>query len=303
MIELVGGRKKLFRGNKRTKNKELLEELLVHFVDDIENGLAPQDAGWIVKEKIEVDDLYNLDLCEKDGERVRIVFRPLSKQVTKQISFEQRWLAEIHAEMIKAITIEKEITNLVADKNLHPAIVFLGWEKMLENSTFPVVVDRVVKEGISMDAWYTTIHNAAKALSLLILNKWCNTLDFETAMQQLGISIIEQTTQLDVEKIKRILSWNKVVTILNWEVAFALGVVWYVDNVLLTNDFQYSESIMYVQRKTWMLLAKNLKTEVNMIREKVRNVVEKIDATTSEKDKLEHFYPIANWDNIIRLPW
>lgn len=280
-----------------------MEELLLHFVDDVEKGLPPQDAGWIIKEKTEVDDPNNLDLYEKDGKRVKIVFRPLPKQVITQISYDKRWLAEIHAEMIKAITVEKEIIDMVEDKNLHPAIVFVGWKKMLENSNFPVVVDRVVKEGISTDEWYTQIHSAAKDLSLFLMNKWCNTLDFENSMQRLGISMVEQITQANIEKIKRILSWNKVVTVMDWEVAFALGVVWYVDTLRLTNDFQYSEGIMYVQRKTWMLLAKNLKTEVNIIREKVRNIVEKIEATTSEKDRLEQVYKIANWNNIIRLPW
>jgi len=283
--------------------ERLLEQLLGYFVDEIERGIEPRDAGWVAKMGKEVDDLCRLGVCEKEDEKIRVNLRQLPKQIVTRLSDDGKWLADVHAEITKAMTVEEKIVQVVEDASLHPAAVLKGWGDMLGSSSFPVMVDRVFREGFARDEWYARTSDTAVPLSLSVVEKWWKMEDLETALRKLSIAICIKRGGRDGEKVRKILKWNKVVETLKRPIAFALGLLWYADDLIVTERLRHPESIMYVQKGTWRLITQILRKDEALIREKVDEVVAEIESATADKDKLGYPYAIANWSGIIRMPW
>jgi len=65
------------------KRIELFKELMKHFIDDVERGTHPLQAGWIRAEGPEANMLIKLGLARKGEKGVRLLF---DKELQKEFS-------------------------------------------------------------------------------------------------------------------------------------------------------------------------------------------------------------------------
>ncbi|MGB9694190.1 MAG: hypothetical protein ACPLYF_05040, partial [Fervidobacterium sp.] len=83
-------------------NQQMLKKLLGKFLDDVEKGIDPTDAGWTEESISELQQLIEKRLCETKNTKVRVAFRPLDREVLKDLDEDGKWLAEVHQEIVHA---------------------------------------------------------------------------------------------------------------------------------------------------------------------------------------------------------
>jgi hypothetical protein len=250
---------------------KLLKELLGLFVNDIERGIDPKIAGWTERANEEVWMLVERGMCERLGSKVRIAFCPLPSEIVAKLNDDSRWLAEVHEEVIRAVTTVDEIERVIEDDSLRPAALFLGWKRMLMTSGFPVVVDRVLQEGFAPDGWTMAAAQASSALSLSVIKKWWDKKEVEEGLRRLSISEEVRPSQ-NAERVKRVLKWDVVANILRKDKVLTLGYLWFADFKI--ENFLYSESLTYIQKRVWETMEKVTRRNGAALRESIANVVE-----------------------------
>jgi hypothetical protein len=278
----------------------MLKKLLGKFLDDVEKGIDPTDAGWTEDSISELQQLIEKRLCETKNTKVRVAFRPLDREVLKDLDEEGEWLAEVHQEIVYAKNMLDEIIRTVNDPSLQPAVIFLGWKRMLATSGFPVLIDRVLQEGFTIDEWVPVAIMSSDALSLMVVKKWWNEDEIMKGLNKL--SAAKEVKSIDsVEKVINILKWNQAVTLLDKNLTLTLGILWFADSEIV--NLLYPESLVYIQMELWKILEKIIGEKSETIRNNFINVVKAIENVTSESDKLGRSCPIAQWTFIIRMPW
>lgn len=281
-------------------NQQMLKKLLGKFLDDVEKGIDPTDAGWTEDSISELQQLIEKRLCETKNTKVRVAFRPLDREVLKDLDEEGEWLAEVHQEIVYAKNMLDEIIRTVNDPSLQPAVIFLGWKRMLATSGFPVLIDRVLQEGFTIDEWVPVAIMSSDALSLMVVKKWWNEDEIMKGLNKL--SAAREVKSIDsVEKVINILKWNQAVTLLDKNLTLTLGILWFADSEIV--NLLYPESLVYIQMELWKILEKIIGEKSETIRNNFINVVKAIENVTSESDKLGRSCPIAQWTFIIRMPW
>ena len=281
-------------------NQQMLKKLLGKFLDDVEKGIDPTDAGWTEDSISELQQLIEKRLCETKNTKVRVAFRPLDREVLKDLDEEGEWLAEVHQEIVYAKNMLDEIIRTVNDPSLQPAVIFLGWKRMLATSGFPVLIDRVLQEGFTIDEWVPVAIMSSDALSLMVVKKWWNEDEIMKGLNKL--SAAKEVKSIDsVEKVINILKWNQAVTLLDKNLTLTLGILWFADSEIV--NLLYPESLVYIQMELWKILEKIIGEKSETIRNNFINVVKAIENVTSESDKLGRSCPIAQWTFIIRMPW
>lgn len=296
MIERYGER----NGGKKMYNTQALKKLLGKFLDDIEKGVDPIDAGWIGESINEFQFFVKKGICEVRNGSVRVAFRLLDREVFKYLPKEDIWLAEVHQEVIKAKNMLNEVVQIVSDPNFQPAVAFLGWKRMLSTSGFPVLIDRILKAGFTIDKWVLMATQSSDVLSLEIVKRLCDENDVMNGLNKL--SAANNCKFVDfAEKIKSVLKWDQVTPLFDKNLTLALGVLWFADSKIA--DFMYPESIIYVQKAIWQNVEKLAGEESQKIRDNLIHTIKNIEVATSETDKLGRSCPIARWAFIIRVPW
>ncbi|MGB9693766.1 MAG: hypothetical protein ACPLYF_02880, partial [Fervidobacterium sp.] len=188
----------------------------------------------------------------------------------------------------------------VNDPSLQPAVVFLGWKRMLATSGFPVLIDRVLQERFTIDEWVPVAIMSSGALSLMVVKKWWNEDEIMKGLNKL--SAAKEVESIDsAEKVINILKWNQAITLFDKNLTLILGILWFADSEIV--NLLYPESLVYIQMELWKILEKIIGEKSETIRNNFINVVKAIENLTSESDKLGRSCPIAQWTCIIRMPW
>jgi hypothetical protein len=279
----------------------MLKELLGLFVNDVEKGIDPRNAGWTEAPKNNIQKLIEIGLCEIENNKVRVAFHPLPSEVIEKLDEEGKWLADVHQEMVRATQILNEIIQTINNPVFQPAATFLGWKRMLYTSSFPVVIDRILQEGFSADEWVPLARKASGALSLSVVKRWWNENDVLFGLNKLSCIEKGVLVNFNVDKVARILKWDIVTSLLNKNVVITLGLLWFADSKI--KDILYAESMVYIQRHVWGVLEQIIGEVSGTIRTEIFDTVKAVENITSEKDKVGRIYPIACWNFIIRLPW
>ena len=144
-----------------------IEKLLASFIDDIEKGIDPKEAGWIEECNSDARMLIQMGFCEKFENKIRISLKPLPDDILKRIHRKNAWLAEAHKEIVKAISVERDIAKVINDNLTLPAIIYLGWKRMLNTSNFPLIIERILKEGFTLATWPQEIREKSDMLHFL----------------------------------------------------------------------------------------------------------------------------------------
>lgn len=287
-------------GEIKMNDYRILKELLGLFLNDVEKGLDPRNAGWKEMPESEAQQLIEKGFCEKEGTKVRVAFRPMSRDILENLDEEGRWLADIHQEVVQAIMILDEIMRTVRDLVLQPAAIFLGWKHMLSTSSFPVVVDRILQEGFTTDKWVPSAIRASEALSLSVVKKWWNENEILNGLSKL--SYMKESERMDyADKVMKVLKWDVVTDLFSKKEAVTLGLLWFADSKI--KNLLYTESLVYIQSEVWRIIEGIIGENSELIRANIVKTVENVEKMTSEKDKIGRTYPIANWTFIIRVPW
>jgi hypothetical protein len=301
----------------KTKSPEitLLQDLLGQYVDQIERGINPTDAGWI--EKLAPDPVFNelvkKGLCERNGDRVRVAFRPIPADISSEFDLNEKWLVDVHTETILATYLLDQTMKLYAVGAFCPALVFVGWTQMLKTSYFPVIIDRVLCENFSTDNWVTEARKFAPELSFLITKKWWNRNELETnfgtnklngapfAENILDYRIPKELGNKDFERVTRVLKWDDVAESLEKKDVLSLGLLWFADQIIA--DLNYPESLTFIESKILATVEEIVERTGEEIGDGIVKAIARIERATGETDTAGKRFGIANWDNIVRLPW
>jgi hypothetical protein len=280
------------------KKIELLKELMKHFIDDVERGTHPFQAGWITAEGPEVNVLISSGFAQKGEKGIRLVFdKLLQKEFSDSWDDEAEELVYICTDIARAVQVEKSLnqvrSNLERSLQLQAGIVVVGWWRMLETSGFPVVVDEVLREGFSPDKWYLEAPKTSLHLALTVAKKWY--VDVEKALESVReFSFFVQTNAKTdvVEKVMKVLRWENALKVFSQSESKALAFLWYADYLSALGGVCYSEAVTFVQRRAWELLMENLKKTKS-------EIVDEVEQMINELPSLE----LISWAEIIRFPW
>ncbi|MCS7109581.1 MAG: hypothetical protein NZ903_02180 [Candidatus Micrarchaeota archaeon] len=271
------------------------------FLDDVEKGIDPIDAGWTEEPCIEFHPFIEKGVCEVRNAKVRIAFRLLDKEIYKHLDKDGRWLVEAHNEIVNAKNVLNEIVQTINDTVFQPAIVLLGWKRMLSTSGFPVLIDRVLKAGFTIDKWVVTATRSSDVLSLKVVQRWWDENEVINGLNKFSAKRDLNLEAKFARKVMEILKWDQVTASLNKNLATALGILWFADSKFA--NLMFPESTVYVQKEIWNVVEKIVGEKSETIRNDLIETIKDLEAVTGEKDKLGRLCPIAQWSFIIRLPW
>lgn len=278
-----------------------LKKLLGKFLDDVENGVDPVDAGWIDKPDIDFKLFIEMGICEAKNAKVRIAFRPLDRSLFQYLDNDGKWLAEVHEEIINAKNMLYEIIQTLNDPVFQPAIVFLGWKRMLSTSCFPVLIDKVLKAGFTVDKWVLMAIRSSDVLSLRVVRRWWNEDEIINGLNKFSITRDNNHEVEFADKVMEILKWDQVIACFDKKLTTALGILWFADSKIA--KLLYPESLVYVQKEIWKVTENMIGEKSETIRNNLLITIKNVEAVTGETDKLGRLCPIAQWNFIIRMPW
>ncbi|MEM2129387.1 MAG: hypothetical protein QXZ70_02190 [Candidatus Bathyarchaeia archaeon] len=280
------------------KKSELLKKLMEHFIDDVEKGVHPFQAGWIKIEGPEVNMLINSGLAQKGEKGIRLLFnKELQKEFGDSWDNEVEELLYICNDIARGVQVEKRLNQMRNDmersSQLEAGIVVVGWWRMLETSGFPVLVDEVLREGFSPDKWYLDAPKTSLDLALTVAKKWYD--DVEKALESVrkfSFFLPMNAKNEVVDKVKRVLKWEKALEAFSQSESKALAFLWCADYLSTSQGVCYSEAVTFVQRRAWELLAENLKKTKLEIVDEVEQMINELPSQD-----------LISWAEIIRFPW
>ena len=281
------------------KRVELFKELMKCFVDEVERGAHPLQAGWMKAESLEANMLVELGLAEKGEKGIRLLFdRDLRIGLGNTSDEEAEELIYICSDLARAVEVEKLITRVANDlpnsSQLQAGIVTLGWWRMFKTSEFPVVVDEVLREGFSPDGWYIGVPKASLELALTLANKWWEVdirKSFEI-LKEFSFPIPEASKTEIFDRVKKVLRWEEVLKILPEEESKAIAFLWCADYLCISKGLCYPQSLNFVQASAWKIISKRLGKDIPEIMEQLGEVVDQLP-----------FQSFISWAEIIRFPW
>jgi len=266
----------------------------LRFIEDVSRGVSPEKAGWCFQKRDELErELIGKGLIERDDENVRVA--PNGLRSSLRIDNEGGALQGICLDIFKAVGVSERIEGMIKsqDPDVLAGITTLGWWRMLKASEFPVMPDRVLKEGVSLVDWYAEAPKGAFELACSVAAKRFE-LNYQVSLQgiaELSPPTPEGTSMLS--KIKNILDWRTVLEILPENLVDALSYVWVGDHLSSRECLHYPEAITYLQSKIW--------DQINLTTGKQEaEIVEQIDSVNEALGKV---IPSIEWSGIIFLPW
>jgi len=287
---------------------KLLKDLLLRFVDDVQRKMPPKDAGWVKRVDAVTRELARLGLCVIGDQGVRVC-APVStrRDIETLLDDEGKDLFAIYIDISKAAELEQVVSKIV-NSPAKASVCSVGLERMLQNSEFPIAPELALQQGIEPDEWQIRVSNAIPGLAMILAKKLWNIESWSDVLallnqSQLPAPKITQNRDDWFERVKGILKWDKVVSAIDEELARALGLLWYADDLLAANEIDAPEGIILVQRKTWSIVEQDLGRNSEEIKREIEEMTERIDGETREEDKQYGTRPIASWVDIIRMPW
>lgn len=279
---------------------KLFKRLIECFVDEVERGIHPLEAGWIKSDRPEVVELIELELVERGDRGIRLqLHKDLEVELVGTQDGDIEELINICSDLARAVEVEKLLTRvanqLPSSSHLQAGIVTLGWWRMLETSEFPVVVDEVLREGFSPDGWYIEVPKASMELALTLANKWWEEVDVKKSFETLKeFSFpMPKTFKTEVfDRVKRVLRWEKVLKILPEEESKALAFLWCSDYLCISKGLRYPQAFNFAQASAWKIISKLMTKDISEIMEQVGEIVSQLP-----------FQSFISWAEIIRFPW
>jgi hypothetical protein len=280
------------------KKIELLKKLMEHFIDDVEKGIHPFQAGWIKVEGPEVNMLINSGLAQKGEKGIRLLFnKELQKELGDSWDNEAEELVYVCTDIARAVQVERILNQIRSDMEhslqLEAGIVVVGWWRMLETSGFPVFVDEVLREGFSPDKWYLEAPKTSLDLALTVAKKWYD--DVEKALESVrkfSIFVPSIVKNEMADKVKKVLRWEKALEVLSQSNSKALAFSWCADYLSISKEVCYSEAVTFVQRRVWEFLTENLRKSKSEIVDEVEQMINELPSPE-----------LISWAEIIRFPW
>jgi len=283
----------------KEQDVEILKHLLRRFIDDVERGKAIEEAGWVKTERKIERFLKRLGLYEAGVQGVRIsLHNPLPKDLLRTDE------GDIFSDMQLAIKIRELASKLGKERSLQTGAEISGFAYMLEASVFPVFSHRLFREGFSsVDEWYTSVSNSTYFLTLLAARKiWVveNVMKELEPLHHLSLPTfkIKEVEQKDIDRVRKVLKWDKVLEIIDANTCKVMGFLWYVDRLMILQGIRYPQSIMLVQEKAWKMLEEKTGKSIRELRNAVMEDIDQV-----EKGTMDQGYAIAAWHEILRLPW
>lgn len=286
-------------------NVELLKELMKRFIYDVKKGISVDKAGW-VKKSMESSELDPSFVEKKDGS-VRIAIKEDLPKMLRDISREKEvlWLAELCLDMNRMGKARELLVDLVGRfeecPQLEGSIIALGWSRMLKGIRSCVVLDRLLEEGLNAVEWCTKAPKASVELAISLTKKWweVNLTDIEETSKSLGISFSPSKIDPEfVEKVKRVLDWHGALNEFTREESEALGLLWFVDALLISNEVYFAEAFVPMKKKAWEVISERIGKEEIDILEWINEVSEKLRDRSRRSGIVT-----VDWAQIIRLPW
>jgi hypothetical protein len=284
---------------------EILKQILQRFIDDVERGKPIEEAGWVKKEHNTECILKRLGLYEESIQNIRIsLHNPLPKNLLKTEE------GDIFSNIQLAMKIRKLIPKLTREQSLQIGTEISGFIYMLNVSEFPVFSQRLFRNGFSsFDEWYINVSNVTHLLALLAARKVWGIKNVKKALEPLRhfslstVEMEEQDKKVGVERVKRVLKWDKVLEIINQNTCKVMGFLWYVEYLILSEGIHYPESMMLVQERAWKMLEEKMRKSIWELRKEVIENVNQIERETLDRDPSGKPFAIASWHEILRLPW
>jgi hypothetical protein len=202
--------------------------------------------------------------------------------------------------------IEKKINllykKLRSDPSLWSGVISIGWTRMLDSSDFPVLPDRVLKEGFSPLDWFLVIKKTTYQLSKTLAQLENFKLKEKEISDILGIefNIKEDIDKKILDHVKNILSWNKVIENLNIIEIKSLAFIWTIDCLIASSGIILPDTEAKIQKISLEILQQLLDEEdfIKRLDEAVDHLV-----TITKEITPTGSIEIADWSEIIRVPW
>lgn len=210
--------------------------------EDLGNGIKEVDAGWRSSNQLSMDkivqrELLSSGLIERNSrDEIRLNFKDsrINKELRKMFPLQNKQLIyflnnqEIiksdNEKVMKAQDLLNKIAKILSKSSENWAfIIALGWWKMLESSGMPAPFSDVLNEGFSPKAWTVKATRSSPQLALSVARKWNEISDFKEVVNFIekteicnieNLSLPQPIVKDDVEKIKKILRWEEIETLL-----------------------------------------------------------------------------------------
>jgi len=247
---------------KIAERKTAISYLLSLVTYDLSNFIGIEKAGLRPIESIRIEEnllnqLFRLKLLIKEGNLMRIdynnkaydaIFRdfPLEMKILNYYLTNQRTLLQ---EKNKNEAIKKKIREILEDidKNrpeLLDAMIVIGLWKMISTSSLPAPIELVLREGFSPKRWSVVSNHAIPKLTLELINTHIKMSDISLSFKVFNkrgyisrVPYFEVVDINDYEKIKNILKWDEIMSMLSNNILFYLGVIWFIIYYLETNNY------------------------------------------------------------------
>lgn len=201
-------------------------------------------------------------------------------------SSDSEFKQDFEKDKMEAKKIEEILSNEMDEIRKNPLhwekIIKVGFERMFKTSEFPIQnIERVLNGGFSVNEWFVEVSKNSSALIDDVVTKCLNIKSKKTAGD----------TDRNVEKIKEILEWNKVLGKMNDETIKILSFLWFADN--LSSEIKYDEEENSIHKSALSILEKYIEIRES---EMIQNVENMIDSFDNEKKSA------VGWHEVIRLP-
>ena len=159
-------------------------------------------------------------------------------------------------------------------------IAGIGWERMFRTSDFPVSNLQVILDaGFSICDWFMITPELSKVLAVEIQNK----LENSRLMNRDGDPVLERA--------KKVLDWNQVLSGIESETIKVLGFLWYAD--LQGTKLQFTETQALIQCKAWKQLETKFSKTEEELRAQTQLMIDNLD---------ENNVGVISWVEVMRFP-
>lgn len=287
--------------------RDYFVEMMGQIVDDVQNGVELEKAGWISFNKEIEKQLIKTGLSESSKAGIRLVIS--SKSIPRELAWTEE--GDIVLDFQKAAVLGELLSEIAKDQTKRIGAEYSGLVRMFQTSEFPILASLPFKEGLNAEAWFIKAPMSAKALALDLVEKtWGNESSDKgiTSLKSFGLPIpkTEMQEEEDSDKIKKILRWEVVIKIIEPEIIEALGFLWYVDYLMGSRGIKYLESIRIVQKITWDILEIITGRTIQEIEEDLMEATRVMETMTTDsrgEGESKETNQITDWYELVRLPW
>lgn len=284
----------------KTKETEAFKRLLSQFIDEVEKGKPPEEAGWVELDPEHLAICQDTRLFERTPKRARV---SLDAQLPPDLLKTEE--GDLFSDMQRALRIREIASRIADDSQLRTGAEISGFSFMLAASDFPVLSHRLFQEDFSsLDEWYACLPGAVGSLTSMAARKVWSVDDLQKILEPLHRSLLpapeleEDAEGKVADRVGRVLRWDDVLNKIDPAACKTMGFLWYVDRLVVQGGVRYPESMALVQERAWSILGDRNRKPVREVREAVIEEVEKIENETREQG-----YAIASWHEILRVPW